>query len=109
MLVIHFPIPVSWKYLQSVNTVLDYIKDGIAEQSNLLSISPMKLQEWAKYKIIQEKVQSGKTVLASMIPMEEFLTKEIAYCRFWGKELIDLKSKVSNLLSDLGILRFHAA
>ena len=92
-----------------MNTVLDYIKDGIAEQSGLLSISPMNLQEWAKYKIIQEKVQSGKTVLVSMIPMEEFLTKEVAYCRFSGTELVDLKSKVGKLLSDLGILRFHAA
>jgi len=57
--------------------------------------------------MIQEKVQNGKTVFVSVIPMEEFLTKEIAYCRFSGKELLDLKSKVRKLLSGLSILRFR--
>lgn len=97
-----FPHTVSWKYLRSLNSVLDHIKDGIAEQTTLLSISPMNLEEWEKYKLIQDKVQQGKTVFVGMIPMEEFLTKEIAYCRFSGKELIALKSKVRKLLSGLG-------
>jgi hypothetical protein len=39
-----------------------------------------------------------------MIPMEEFLSKEICYSRTRGKELVDLKAKVRKLLSGLGIL-----
>lgn len=97
-----WPHTVSWKYLSSLNSVLDHIKDGIAEQSNLLSISPMNLNEWAKYKIIQENVQKGKSIFVGMIPMEDFLTKEIAYCRFSGKEVKDLKGNVRKLLSGLG-------
>jgi Putative ER transporter, 6TM, N-terminal/Fusaric acid resistance protein-like len=97
-----WPHTVSWKYLNSLNSVLDQIKEGIAEQSTLLSVSPMNLNEWGKYKIIQEKVQKGKAIFVGMIPMEHFLTKEIAYCRFSGKEVKDLKGKVRELLSGLG-------
>jgi hypothetical protein len=66
----------------------------------------MNLPEWAKYKLIHEKVHKGKAIFVGMIPMEEFLTKEIVYCRFSGKELIDLKSKIRKLLSGLGGFHF---
>jgi hypothetical protein len=62
----------------------------------------MNLDEWKKYKAIQECVQKGKSVFIGMIPMEEFLSKEICYSRMRGKELIDLKAKVRKLLSGLG-------
>jgi hypothetical protein len=75
----------------------------MGEQTALLSISPMNLDEWAKYKIIQENVQKGKTVFIGMIPMEEFLTKEVCFSRLEGKELVQLKAKVRKLLNGLGI------
>jgi hypothetical protein len=76
----------------------------MGEQTALLSISPMNLDEWAKYKIIQENVQKGKAGFIGMIPMEEFLTKEVCFSRLRGKELMELKAKVRRLLSGLGIL-----
>ena len=63
----------------------------------------MNLDEWAKYKIIQENVQKGKTVFIGMIPMEEFLTKEVCFSRLRGKELLKLKAKVRKLLNGLGM------
>jgi len=62
----------------------------------------MNLEEWVKYKAIQQCVQKGRSVFVGMIPMEEFLSKEICYSRLRGKELIDLKAKVRKLLSGLG-------
>jgi hypothetical protein len=81
------------------------VKSGIGEQTGLLAISPMNLDEWVKYKNIQEKVQNGKAIFIGMIPMEEFLSKEICFSRLHGKELKELKTKVRKLLSGLGI--FH--
>lgn len=75
----------------------------MGDQAELLSISPLNLEEWAKYKVIQEKVQKGKAIFIGMIPMEEFLQKEICFSRLRGKEPIALKAKVRKLLSGLGI------
>jgi hypothetical protein len=98
-----FPQTVSHKYVRSLISVLQLVKSGIGEQAGLLAISPTNLEEWAKYKVIQEKVQKGKTTFISMIPMEEFLQKEICYSRLKGQELMDLKAKTRKLLSGLGI------
>lgn len=98
-----FPQTVSHKYIVSLISVLKLVKSGIGEQSGLLSISPMNLEEWREYKVIQDKVQQGKTTFIDMIPMEEFLDKEIAFSRLKGKELIELKAKVRKLLSGLGM------
>ena len=65
----------------------------------------MNLDEWAKYKIIQEKVQEGKAIFIGMIPMEEFLQKEVCFSRLRGKELIELKANVRKLLNGLGKLK----
>jgi len=99
-----FPQTVSHKYTRSLISVLELVKSGIHEQAALLAISPMNLDEWSKYKAIQECVQKGKSIFIAMIPMEEFLSKEICYSRMRGKELMDLKAKVRKLLSGLGIL-----
>jgi hypothetical protein len=63
----------------------------------------MNLVEWREYEAIQNKVQKGKATFIAMIPMEEFLDKEIAFSRVKGKDLIDLKAKVRKLLSGLGM------
>ena len=99
-----FPQTVSRKYLQSLISVLQLVKSGMEEQSGLLSISPMNLDEWTKYKLIQDNVQKGKAIFIGMIPMEEFLQKEVCFSRLRGKELIALKGKVRKLLSGLGNL-----
>jgi hypothetical protein len=99
-----FPQTVSRKYLQSLIAVLQLVKSGMEEQSGLLSISPMNLDEWTKYKLIQDNVQKGKAIFIGMIPMEEFLQKEACFSRLRGKELIALKGKVRKLLSGLGNL-----
>jgi Putative ER transporter, 6TM, N-terminal/Fusaric acid resistance protein-like len=98
-----FPQTVSHKYIANLISVLKLVKSGIGEQASLLSISPMNLKEWQEYKVIQNKVQQGKTTFIAMIANEEFLTKEICYARIQGKELVALKSKVRKLLSGLGI------
>ena len=83
-------------------SVLELVKTGIGEQAGLLCISPMNVEEWQEYKVIQDKVQKGKATFIAMIPMEEFLDKEICFSRLKGKELITLKAKVRHLLSSLG-------
>lgn len=62
----------------------------------------MNVEQWQEYKVIQDKVQTGKATFIAMIPMEEFLDKEICFSRLKGKELITLKAKVRHLLSSLG-------
>ena len=99
-----FPQTVSHKYIRGLISVLELVKTGIGEQAGLLSISPMNVSEWQEYKIIQDKVQKGKATFIAMIPMEEFLDKEIYFSRLRGKELIALKAKVRHLLSGLGKL-----
>lgn len=84
--------------------MLQLIKSGMEEQSGLLSISPMNLDEWTKYKIVQDNVQKGKAIFIGMIPMEECLEKEVCFSRLKGKELIALKAKVRRLLNGLGNL-----
>jgi Putative ER transporter, 6TM, N-terminal len=98
-----FPQTVSHKYITSLISVLRLVKTGIGEQNGLLEISPINLEEWREYKVIQEKVQKGKSTFIAMIPMEEFLEKEISYCRLSGSQLVNLKGRVRNLLSGLGI------
>lgn len=95
--------------MRSLVSVLQLVKSGIAEQKTLLSISPVNLEEWAKYKVIQEKVQKGKAIFIGMIPMEDFLEKEISYSRIGGKELADLKAMAQKLLSGLGISCYNCA
>ena len=97
-----FPQTVSHKYIRSLATVLALIRDGIGKQDHLLSISPINLEQWREYKVIQEKVQKGKATFIAMIPMEQFLEKEISYCRIGGSQLVDLKGRVRKLLSGLG-------
>lgn len=84
--------------------MLQLIKSGMEEQSGLLSISPMNLDEWTKYKIVQDNVQKGKVIYIGMIPMEGCLEKEVSFSRLRGKELVALKAKVRRLLSGLGNL-----
>jgi hypothetical protein len=104
-----FPQTVSHKYILSLISVLKLVKSGIGEQSHLLSISPMNLAEWREYEAIQNKVQKGKATFIAMIPMEEFLDKEIAFSRVKGKDLIDLKAKVRKLLSGLGMYFYNVS
>ena len=85
-----FPQTVSHKYLRNLISVLELVKSGIGDQTTLLSVSPINLEEWGKYKVIQEKVQKGKAIFIGMIPMEEFLQKEISYCRLRGKEIMEM-------------------
>lgn len=98
-----FPQTVSHKYITSLLSVLRLVKSGIGEQNSLLAISPINIEKWREYKVIQDKVQKGKATFIAMIPMEEFLPKEISYCRLKGQDLIDLKGRVRKLLSGLGI------
>jgi hypothetical protein len=97
-----WPQTVSHKYIHSLVSVLKLVRSGIGEQSSLLSISPLNLEEWREYQAIQDKVQKGKATFIAMIPMEVFLDKEIAYSRLRGTELMELKAKVRKLLSGLG-------
>ena len=93
----------SHSYLTSLITVLQLVKSGIGEQANLLSVEPVNHEEWKGYRVIQQKVQKGKATFINMIPMEDFLEKEIYYCRLKGQDFINLKGKVRNLLTSLGI------
>jgi Putative ER transporter, 6TM, N-terminal len=102
-----FPQTVSHKYILSLISVLKLVKSGIGEQTDLLSISPMNLEKWREYQVIQDKVQQGKATFIAMIPMEDFLDKEIVYSRLNGPELLDLKAAVRKLLSGLGTLLFR--
>ena len=79
-----FPQTVSHKYISSLISVLQLVKAGIAEQSSLLSVSPVNLDEWQKYKVIQDKVQQGKATFIAMIDQEEFLEHEISFARVKG-------------------------
>jgi hypothetical protein len=97
-----FPQTVSHKYINSLISVLRLIGNGIGEQSDLLSISPVNLEQWREYKIIQDKVQKGKATFIAMISMEQFLEKEISYCRLGGSQLVEVKGRVRKLLSGLG-------
>jgi hypothetical protein len=97
-----FPQTVSHKYIASLVSVLKLVKTGIGEQASLLSISPMDVQQWQEYKIIQSKVQEGKATFIAMIADEEFLDKEISFSRIKGENLVVLKHQVRKLLSGLG-------
>jgi hypothetical protein len=68
----------------------------------------MNIEKWSEYQVIQDRVQQGKATFIAMIPMEDFLDKEIVYSRLKGPELMDLKAKVRKLLSGLGILFFRS-
>jgi Putative ER transporter, 6TM, N-terminal len=98
-----FPQTVSHKYLTSMISVLQLIKDGVEDQARLLSLEPANQVQWKEYRVIQEKVQEGKAIFIGMIPMEDFLGKEISYSRVRGKALKDLKTQVRKLLNGLGI------
>src|SRR5271169_1728371 len=98
-----FPQTVSHKYLTNMISILQLIKGGIEDQARLLCIEPIHHDEWKEYRVIHEKVQKGKAIFISMIAMEDFLGKEICYCRLRGKALQDLKAKIRKLLNGLSI------